>query len=318
MNMRSMVMIAAVAVLAGLVGCKTLGLAGGGRDGMATRSGNAPVVLARAGGMEEKSLNVGGMQRSYYLYVPANANGALVVAFHGGNQEPIRFAEGVGLRQMADRYGFVVAVPVGVRESWNTGSVNPQGYADENNIDDLSFTAALIDDVVASGVANADKVYAMGVSLGGMMTYNAACNLPGRFDAIAVVAGTLASGQCANAAGVSLLHIHGTEDENVPFEGGAGQFTSSGQVWTSARQGIMTFAASEQCSTDWQTQQISSDTTCNIAACPGGDVVEYCLVQGGGHTWPGVAATKRQQRRGAAATSSFNATDEIATFFLKH
>lgn len=286
---------------------------------MASRSGNASAVQARGGdGLQEKSLNVGGMARSYYLYVPANSTGSLVVAFHGGGQDPARFAAGVGLREMADRYGFVMAVPVGVRESWNSGSVDPQGYAEENGIDDLSFVAALVDDVVATGAARPDKVYAMGVSMGGMMTYSAACNLPGRFAAIAVVAGTLSSGRCANAAGVSLLHIHGTADERVPFEGGQGEFTASDQVWTSARQGINIFAGNAQCSANWQSQQITSDTTCNTTACPGSDEVQYCLIQGGGHTWPGVATTKRQKRQGASATSTFSATDRIAAFFQRH
>lgn len=317
--MRSLAVMALVAVLAGLVGCKTLGFGGGNRDGLASRSGNSPVVLARGGGgFQDMSITAGGMQRSYFLYVPASSTGALVVAFHGGGQDAERFIQGVGLKDMADRYGFVMAVPVGVRETWNNGSIDPQGYAEDHGIDDLSFVAALVDEVLASGVARADRVYAMGVSMGGMMTYNAACNLPGRFAAIAVVAGTLSSGRCADAAGISLLHIHGTEDERIPFEGGQGEFTASDQVWTSARQGILTFADAAQCSPNWQSRQITADTTCTVTACPGSDAVEYCLVQGGGHTWPGVATTKRQKRQGASSTSTFNATDAIAAFFQQH
>lgn len=326
MRSKTWVLVAAVVVVGALFGCRgnrgADGLAGGGMGlGM---DGGASVSRAAANGgagMDQRSVTVDGQKRTYYLYVPRSVSGTqapLVVAFHGGGQDPKRFAEGVGLREMADSYGFVMAVPVGLKETWNSDSVDPQGYAQEHGVNDLGFVSALLDDVLATGLVNPGKVYAMGVSMGGMMTYDAACSLPGRFAAIAVVAGTLSSGRCANVEGVSLLHIHGTADERVPFEGGQGDFTASDQAWLSARQGILTFAAAAQCSADWQTQQITADTTCNISACSGSDQVEYCLVQGGGHTWPGVATTKRQKRQGATSTSTFNATQEIAQFFLRH
>lgn len=151
-----------------------------------------------------------------------------------------------------------------------------------------------------------------------MMTYYAACTMPGRFAAVAVVAGTLSSGSCPNPQGVSLLHIHGTADERVPFEGGRGEFTARGEGWMSAQQGIQIFAQNAQCSSSWQSRQVTADTACYQSDCPQGDTVEYCLIQGGGHTWPGVATTKRQQRQGAVSSSSFNATNYIADFFLKH
>lgn len=275
----------------------------------------------RGQALQQRTLNVGGVERSYYLYVPTALRGAqapLVVAFHGGGQDVERFAMGVGLQAMADRYGFVMAVPEGIQKSWNTGSPHPQGYAEENGVNDLAFVSALLDDVLALGVANPARVFAMGVSRGGMMTYHAACAMPSRFAAIAAVAGTLSSGICPNPQGVSLLHIHGTADERVPFEGGSGQFTAKGGSWMSAQQGIHIFAQNAQCSAHWQSKQVTADTTCYQSDCSQGDKVEYCLIQGGGHTWPGVATTKRQQRQGAVSSYSFNATDYIAEFFLRY
>lgn len=114
----------------------------------------------RGQAMQEKTLSVGGLDRSYYLYVPSTVRAGqapLVVAFHGGGQDVKRFAMGVGLQEMADRYGFVMAVPEGIQKSWNTGSPHPQGYAEENGINDLAFVSAVLDDVLALGVANPTK-----------------------------------------------------------------------------------------------------------------------------------------------------------------
>lgn len=283
------------------------------------------VELVRGGandipGAEKHVIQVGGIERTYYLYTPAGAVGKapLIIAFHGGSQTAERFATGVGLLAMADRYGFVMAMPEGVEQNWNTGSIVPEGYAQLHNIDDLGFVAALLDEVIATGRIDASRVYSMGVSKGGMMSYDVACNMPGRFAAIGVVAATLSSGTCATPEGVSLLHIHGTADERVPFEGGRGTNTKRTADWASAIDGINLFAKEESCSADWISTPIAADTTCRATACPGTDEVQYCLVQGGGHTWPGVATTKRQKKQGAVSSSDFNATDYIAQFFLRH
>lgn len=320
--LRRIGLVAAMA-LAGWIGLQAAVRAaeGGIRTDQAepARSGPEQLIPVQGGGLDRVRIEVGGLERRYFLYIPDSARGGpapLVIAFHGGGQGVERFAEGVDLRGMADRYGFVMAVPEGLRESWNTGSLDPQGYAEENGIDDLAFVAALIDDVLATGAVDPARVYGMGVSRGGMMVYYAACNLPGRFAAIAAVAATLASGSCPDPGSTSLLHIHGTDDERVPFAGGTGEFTARDQSWPSAYAGIMTFAARAQCGQDWQARQVTADTLCTQVACGGGESVEYCLVDGGGHAWPGVALTARQERQGATSSALFAATDYIAAFFL--
>ena len=281
------------------------------------------LVRAKQGafsGAEQHDIQVGSLKRTYYLYTPAGiaANAPLIIAFHGGGQTPERFTTRKGLFDMADRYGFVLAIPEAINENWNANSIEVKGSSQVNNIDDLGFAAALLDDVLATGRINASRVYLMGVSKGGMMSYDVACNMPGRIAALGVVAATLSSGKCASPEGVSLLHIHGTQDERVPFEGGHGAQSTGKAQWASAIDGINLFASESSCSADWISTQITADTTCRATACPGSDEVQYCLVEGGGHTWPGVATTKRQKKQGAASSTSFNATDYIAQFFLRH
>ncbi len=280
----------------------------------------ASAATAVPAGVETHTIRVGNLNRTYYVYAPPGvpANAPLVLGLHGGNQDVMRFATGVGLFPMADRYGFVLALPVGVKKSWNAHAIEPAGYAMTNNIDDIGFIRAMVGEISASGRVNPNRVYAMGVSEGGMMVYDAACNLPGMFDALGVVASVNASGRCASPSGVSLLHIHGTDDQHIPLNGGAGTETRKGVAWPSVLDGIRNFAAGASCSPNWSESRLTSDTICETTSCPGSDVVEYCLVQGGGHTWPGVQETDRQARQGASSTMTFSATDMIAQFFLAH
>ncbi|MDP6908623.1 MAG: hypothetical protein QF371_03915, partial [Flavobacteriales bacterium] len=75
---------------------------------------------------------------------------------------------------MADTAGFLLVHPQGTQDGsglnyWNTGW--------GGTVDDVSFTAALIDSLSAEYSINADRVYSTGMSNGGFMSYYLACNL---------------------------------------------------------------------------------------------------------------------------------------------
>lgn len=317
-----------VLIAIGLVGCRAVNVVQRGdvvsRQSQPDRGTDVVRAQARRGadmpGLEEHRIESGGLTRTYHVYVPPGISPGprpLVVGFHGGGGAGLSFANRTGLRDMADASGFILALPDGVRGSWNTNSIYPQGYAEEVGIDDLSFVRQMLAEVTAAQNVDSSRIFAMGMSRGGMMSYLVGCEMPGQFAAIAAVAGTLSSGTCSDPGGASLLHIHGTQDERVPFEGGRGDFTARGQEgWASAREGIQIFATTEQCSIAWQSQQVTPDTVCQRTSCPGSAEVEYCLVQGGGHTWPGAELTNRQRAQGAGTSASFDATSYIAQFFL--
>lgn len=273
--------------------------------------------------MITRTLLVGGLERVYHLYVPERVRGTsapLVIAFHGGGGNALSFARRIGLQQMADRHGYIVAAPEGVGRggrggSWNAGSADPSGYAEEARVDDLGFVTALIADASSLAPVNPARVYAMGLSKGGMMAYHAACALPGRFAAIAAVASTMSTQYCTAPAGVSLLHIHGTADENVPWEGGRGAQTGGDTVWPGVERGIAIWTRANQCSAMPLPQPVTQDTTCQSTRCGTGETVEICRVQGGGHAWPGSDPSKRQQRTDTYVSPYFNATEYIANFF---
>ena len=274
------------------------------------------------------TVQAGGLERVYYVYAPETARrgpAPLLIAFHGGGQNAQKFVQKTGLKEAADQHGFIIAAAEGVadprtgEQSWNTGSPTPRGYAETTDVDDLAFVRKIIDDSRASGLIDSSRIYAAGVSRGGMMAYWAACNFGSRdFTAIAAVSATLSSGHCPRPQGVSLLHVHGTEDERITWLGGKGRFTPQGADWESAWKGVQTFASGARCANEWTTRQVTSDTACHATSCPGSQTVEYCLIEGGGHAWPGVPTNRRQKLQGVYSSMKFNATEAITQFFAAH
>lgn len=288
------------------------------------------VMRGNTGALQGNTIQVGGDSRSYYIYAPQSARNQIspvVVAFHGGGGGAIQFAERMGLVGMAERHGMILVLPQGAGRpgggkkgrggSWNANSISPSGYAENNNVNDIGFVDALLRNVRSSYNVDPNRVYAMGFSKGGMMAYRSACVLRGQITAIAAVSATLSSADCPNPEGVSVLHIHGTNDENVPFDGGVGQFTGGRADWPAVQRGLQYFQSGNQCSGQ-QSQRISSDTTCTISSCSNSEEVQLCLVQGGGHAWPGAQPAKWQINRDVYVTQSFSATDYIARFLLSH
>ena len=297
----------------------------GGAPAGATPVMSSPSSIGR---MEARSVVISGQQRSYFVYAPASARGGqpvpLVIAFHGGGGGAQGFTERMGLVSMADRYGMVLVVPQGIgrrnpgRGSWNANSISPSGYAENSGVNDLGFVEALLRNVPSSYSIDRSRIYAMGFSKGGMMAYRAACVLRGQITAIAVVSGTLSSADCPNPQGVSVLHIHGTDDQNVPFKGGTGAMTGRRANWPAVNRGLGFFTSGNQCSSARETRRISNDTSCTVNRCGNNETVQLCLVQGGGHAWPGARPAKWQINNGVNVTQSFDASDYIARFLLSH
>jgi polyhydroxybutyrate depolymerase len=152
--------------------------------------------------------------RSAVVQVPARAQrrAPLVLAFHGtGGTGP--FMKGYsGLGALAEREGFVVAYPTSERDpdQWSLGE-NLRGD------DDLELVDTIISRLVASGCADPRRIYAVGVSNGGRFASRLACDRSDRIAAVVSVAGADGVPRCAPEDPVSILEIHGTADQVVPY-----------------------------------------------------------------------------------------------------
>ncbi|MDO8260950.1 MAG: PHB depolymerase family esterase, partial [Candidatus Magasanikbacteria bacterium] len=166
------------------------------------------------------SLQIDGLTRKYLLHVPQNYDKnkktPLVLAFHGGMGTAEIMEANYGLVPKSDKEGFIVAFPNGTSRlssdklaTWNAG--NCCGYAQDNNINDVDFVKAIISDLESK--FNIGKIFATGMSNGGMLSYRLACEMSDTFTAIAAVAGTNNFEGCDPKQPISIMHIHGLKDD---------------------------------------------------------------------------------------------------------
>jgi polyhydroxybutyrate depolymerase len=96
----------------------------------------------------------------------------------------------------------------------------------QRKIDDVEFTRSLLDDLATVANVDANRVFATGLSNGGIMSHYVASELSDRIAAVAPVGGPLMMPAPNAKRAVSVMHFHGTADEFAPFNGGKGKGTT--------------------------------------------------------------------------------------------
>jgi len=150
----------------------------------------------------------------------------LLVVLHGlGASGKLAF-DALGLRAYGERTRTHVLAPDGTfdthgRRFWN--AVPECCNFDARPIDDVARLTDLIDDAVATGSVDAQRIRLVGLSNGGFMAHRLACSLGDRLAAIVSIAGAGpldASEPCRLKAPLAVLEIHGDADEVVRYGGG--------------------------------------------------------------------------------------------------
>jgi polyhydroxybutyrate depolymerase len=267
-----------------------------------------------------------GRWREYLLHVPPLLDARprpLVLALHGGGGTPASVDRLTGLYALADREGFVLAVPRGIGGNWNDGRPDAPFRARIGEVDDVGFLDALIDHVASGGPIDQGRVYVTGMSNGASMAGRLACELATRIAAIGQVAGTASPDVAARsqpASPVPVLQIHGSADPLVPYAGG----TVRGPL--GRRRGIVLgveawaafWVAHNGATVGPAVSSLGADTTVRSwhGPTPQSDVVCY-RVEGGGHTWPGGPQYLPSPLIGKT-TRTFSASEVIWRFFADH
>ncbi len=167
-------------------------------------------------------------QRQYMLFEPSGRDGALPVMYflHGLGDNITRCNNEMHFANLAERYGWVIVVPQATSVSgytmWNAGL--------GGSADDAGFLMALLDTLIADGKVNADSVFFTGFSMGGFMTHRMAIEHGDRITACAPVSGLIAFAFADDVppVPVRMLHIHGTSDDVVGWNGGSAYFGTIG------------------------------------------------------------------------------------------
>lgn len=251
-----------------------------------------------------------GINRTWKVWLPAGYTGQeplpLILALHGLTQNGQSIMEFSGFNQVADTAGFIVAYPDGVNNSWNVG------FAGGSTANDVGFLLALADTLNLRYNVDMHRVYATGFSNGGFMSYRLACESSDRIAAIAPVAGTMTDGSynaCLPQRAVPVLHIHGTSDFVVNYNGGFGN-KSVEQVldyWIdfNACPALPVTEMLPDTYPDGSTVQKQTWSPCD-------DTTRVVLLKviNGGHTWPGSVGVT-----GIGITNrDINASSEIWNF----
>ena len=234
-------------------------------------------ACAQAAPPATRTVTLPGDRTALVHHAPVAGPGApLVVVLHGAGGSAEDMHIHLGWDRLADRAGFVVAYPDGLEHTWNAGACC--GLARDRRVDDVAFLDALVAALrQADGVG---PVYAVGFSNGAMMTYAWACARPGALAGIGPVAGALVTG--CTPAPLTVVAVHGTVDERVPYAGGRGP---SGVVFPSLEDSLAPFRAADGCPS--ATPVDAAPAHVDARACAGGRSVVSDVVDGLPHVWPG-------------------------------
>jgi polyhydroxybutyrate depolymerase len=191
-----------------------------------------------------------------------------------------------------------------------------------NQVDDVGFVRSLLDDLARVVTVDAKRVFATGISNGGMICYRLASELSDRIAAIAPVSGPMGTETCSPKRPVSVMHFHGTDDQFAPFKGGKGSRSSVGINFYSVDHSIRAWVKADGCPEKPAVVQLpkkADDGTSVERATYGpgknGSEVVLITIEGGGHTWPG-----REPRLNflGKSTKNISANDLMWDFFQKH
>lgn len=260
---------------------------------------NAPQKVSTvAGETSVLSLDIDGQPREFRVFRPERLQepAALVVMIHGWGFTAEQIERDYGWNDLAERHQFVVAYPQGVGLSFNAAG-DCCGPAADANVDDVAFITALVEHLRRVLPIDGKRIYAAGMSNGGVLAYALACRTS-LFAAIGVVSGTQV-GTCEEPRPTSVIQVHGLADDIVRFDGGQA-------VVPGARPILRVVAAwrrINECATPESSRRGPVVTI--RTRCAGGREVTLVTINGEGHTWPGHAGS----------TAPWDATAELWRFF---
>ncbi|MGB7750625.1 MAG: PHB depolymerase family esterase [Candidatus Acidiferrales bacterium] len=261
------------------------------------------------------TIEIDGRTRNYFVHTPPGYTGKtplpLVLVLHGATESANNVERLSGMSAKADQQNFLAVYPTGTGRlknvpTWNSGACC--GYAMEHKIDDVAFVRALLERVEKDYSVDPKRIYATGISNGGMMSYRLACEVSDKFAAISPVEGAQDI-PCHPTSPVSVIVFHGTADHLVPFNGGStpyqmGSVRSDASVADTVAFWV-DYDACAQTPKHAETAEVHTDI---YSGCRANTAVALYAIQGGHHMWPGTALSN----------NGVPATDLMWTFFKDH
>lgn len=244
------------------------------------------IILAQTNG----SINHNGLNRTFVFYTPNSWDQSqqlpLLILLHGLTQTGPGVMSITGFNDIAEQNNFIVCYPDGINNAWNANM-----NVSVSSADDKGFIETLVHYFQDNYNTNPLKQYLCGFSNGGFMSHKMACESSECFAAIATVSGNMSDTTYANCNpqfSPAVLHIHGTADAIVLYNGGAATGVSVDQTM----QKWETFLSCDQNPTTVQMPNInlldlSSPERISYSNCS--SPLELIKITGAGHQWPGIS-----------------------------
>jgi len=226
-------------------------------------------------------MTVGGQERSYLVIEPASDGGPvpLMLALHPFGARSEEFASLSQFAGLAESAGVLVVFPAGISQSWNAGTCC--GDAVIRGIDDVAFIRSLIESLASEYPVDPERVFVTGFSNGGMMAYRLGCELSDAITAVGVVGGALVT-DCQPAQSVSLIVLHGTADDLLPFDGGEG---FAGIHYRSVAETVDEWVAANACEAEPTSMQAQGSIRMVWSQCAADGQVLFITATEQGHVW---------------------------------
>ncbi|NWG75903.1 MAG: hypothetical protein HXY24_15095, partial [Rubrivivax sp.] len=264
------------------------------------------------------SLSVGGVERTFEVYVPSSYDGQqpvpLVIVLHPSASSGKAMEILTGFDALAERDGFIVAYPDSLDLAWDDGKLASGWPSKLQPADDVRFISVLIDHLAVTYTIDPQRVYLTGFAVGGAMAYRLACEIPDRFAKVAVVNALLwdyhvAACGAAPSKPLPMLILQGAANVDNPVDGLALNSDNTGRTWKilSAEETAAFWARRNGCNPE-VARTLTNPTATIYATCPRSASVALYLFSGVANNWP---------RVGPYALNQFgiDATEIVAQYF---
>lgn len=183
------------------------------------------------------TISVNGTTRTFIVYVPTIYDGSkpvpLMLNIHGWSMSDAQQQNMINYDPVADTANFITARPRGLNNAWSQATTVSAGQADRD------FIWQMIDTLKSWYNINPCRVYCSGFSQGSFMSQISVINVdnPTRAPVIAAIGSS--SGGISKSGNpsywtaknpthpVPVLHLHGTSDGTISYDGGGTQNPAS-------------------------------------------------------------------------------------------
>jgi len=252
---------------------------------------------------------------------PGSRNAPVLIALHGGLAGPMTIRRKA--RVTLANEGWLVVWPSALGD-WNDGRKDHRGQP-YDDADDIGFLRKLVAVLTERGLADPDRIYFAGPSIGGVMVLRLLCDAPDLMAGAAVaIASFPTTAGCAATVPTPIVFLHGTEDDLMPPDGGriggwSPLVRDRGYVRPVAET-LDILARNNRCDgfdeaalPDLRSDDNSRVTLRRYRGCAA-PLLHY-IVEGGGHTWPGAAQSGLGKRVVGETNYDISATRVIQDFF---